>query len=489
MGSPVSFWKWQSLPGLLFLEWTGREELLSEPVKNLPELLVCLRFSSLWCWLFCLWVTQVWVVRRTGRRAAFWVGLFFAIGPNLMAHGSILTMEMPLTAFWTLTFLSFELYLIQKKPRFLLFAGIAAGLSFSMKFTGFLLPFLIATTYFIKNLVDRQKFFVNLGNSTVILMIIGVLLLASNLVVTGFDTIPISQQTGAHPWLEARFSPQISARLARLLEASWPVDWVGFITQMRHQSSGGPSYLLGEVSSKGWWYYYPVTIGVKVPLVMLLIILIRLLTSLRGIRNGVDLIPTVLFVFLLLACVGSKRNYGFRYMLPMAPMTLVWISSLFRSTWFSRLALPLVFLLLAELLTAFPYPLVFFNQLAGGTSQGRWILADSNLDWGQGLISLKKMQDLQPDLKDLTLFYFGDIDPAIYGINGSIYRIDASDGFKPPFEAVDQIKTKFIGVSTSLIQGPWGPDYFFRNRLWQKPLHHTSDFSVQIFRSSDIAAQ
>jgi hypothetical protein len=98
------------------------------------------------------------------------------------------------------------------------------------------------------------------------------------------------------------------------------------------------------------------------------------------------------------------------------------------------------------------------------------------------------MQDLQPDLKDLTLFYFGDIDPAIYGIDGSIYRIDASDGFKPPFEAVDQVKTKFIGVSTSLIQGPWGPDCFFRNRLWQKPLHHTSDFSVQIFRSSDIAA-
>jgi len=55
-----------------------------------------------------------------------------------------------------------------------------------------------------------------------------------------------------------------------------------------------------------------------------------------------------------------------------------------------------------------PHELSYFNVLAGGKIGGRRVLADSNLDWGQGLRSLAR---IQADFQPLTLFYFGDTDP------------------------------------------------------------------------------
>ncbi|MFM7318041.1 MAG: ArnT family glycosyltransferase [bacterium] len=486
MGSPVSFWKVQSLPGLLLLDALGRDELIQDPLKNLPRLLVWLRFSALWCWLVAIGATQGWALWQSGRKAAWLCGFLFALGPNFMAHASLITMEMPLTAFWTLALLSFQAYTKNRRFSFLVASGIFAGMAFSMKFTGFLLPFLMAAFVFFDCLLKKQKLLGSLLESLTIVVLCGSLLIATNLVMTGFDTIRLSEQSGRHPWLENRFPPGLAAFLSQVLETNFPVDWVGFITQMRHQSSGGPSYLLGKISSQGWWYYYPVTIAVKVPLVILLLMVIRVLKTFYRASAGLELIPFVCLVFLVLACAGSKRNYGFRYLLPLAPMMMVWFSSLFdgkrRAVW----GLLAVVALAIETSATYPYPLVFFNRMAGGTNGGRLILADSNLDWGQGLISLREIQKDMPELNDLTLYYFGDADPTAYGIRGTTFKIDASDNFDQLPEKPENTETQFVGISTSLLNGPWGPPGYFREMMWHKPLHTTSDWSIQIFRVSKM---
>jgi hypothetical protein len=43
------------------------------------------------------------------------------------------------------------------------------------------------------------------------------------------------------------------------------------------------------------------------------------------------------------------------------------------------------------------------------------LLSDSNLDWGQGLLALRKYQRSHPD-EQISLAYFGSVDPRIYGI-------------------------------------------------------------------------
>jgi hypothetical protein len=48
-------------------------------------------------------------------------------------------------------------------------------------------------------------------------------------------------------------------------------------------------------------------------------------------------------------------------------------------------------------------------------SKSYQLLTDSNTDWGQGLIALKKYQDAHPN-HEIHLAYFGTVDPAVYGV-------------------------------------------------------------------------
>jgi len=66
-------------------------------------------------------------------------------------------------------------------------------------------------------------------------------------------------------------------------------------------------------------------------------------------------------------------------------------------------------------LSNFPDHLAYFNELAGGPSRGYKVLTDSNLDWGQDLIGLRKYM-VREGIKTVNLSYFGIVDPKAYGI-------------------------------------------------------------------------
>ena len=73
--------------------------------------------------------------------------------------------------------------------------------------------------------------------------------------------------------------PEGGELVACLYETPLPQDWVGFVTQMHHQASGGPSYLFGARRTQGWWYYYLVAVAVKVPLAFWILVAARLVRS------------------------------------------------------------------------------------------------------------------------------------------------------------------------------------------------------------------
>lgn len=68
-------------------------------------------------------------------------------------------------------------------------------------------------------------------------------------------------------------------------------------------------------------------------------------------------------------------------------------------------------------LLAWPQFLPYFNPLAGGSAGGhRWLL-DSNLDWGQDLIQLRRWME-RNRIPRVKLSYFGSVFPsAYYGID------------------------------------------------------------------------
>ena len=273
----------------------------------------------------------------------------------------------------------------------------------------------------------------------------------SNLVVTGFAMIPLSSRSGSHPLLMGGRVSTLKPLANRLLETPFPNDWVGFATQMTYQRDGGPSYLMGERRMTGWTHYYLVTLAVKVPLAFWLLVIGRAMMKRRSPREAREwVLPVFIATFLLLAMFGSKRNYGFRYLLPIATPAIVWTSgrrmgNRCSETWVAALGLVGMGYAVGSI---HPHELSYFNEVAGGPIGGRKILSDSNLDWGQGARSLARLQRSRPEFRDLTLFYFGDTDPSHYGVEGRRIIFDANH--EPAgLPSKLTVETKFLAVSVS----------------------------------------
>jgi hypothetical protein len=315
-------------------------------------------------------------------------------------------------------------------------------------------------------------------------------MLLADLTITGFATLPLSHTSGgAHPSVASvlgRWS-SIEALANRAIETSFPQDWVGFVIQLHHQRSGGPSYLLGERRMTGWWYYYLVALAVKVPLSFWLLVIARAGHTPSEARDRCAwMLPLYVAAFLVVTAVGSSRNYGFRYLLPLAPLGVIWVSGLAEcARWRPWMAWSLLTLQAASVASIHPYELTYFNALSGGRWGGRAILSDSNLDWGQGLKELARLQAGRPELRDMTLYYFGDTQPSFYHVAGNCHVIDAVGSPPGPprrFEA----STRFVAVSASLQWGPWAEPGYFQALNGLAPIAYTPDTTIAIYESSAV---
>ncbi len=490
MGSPLTFWKLQQIPVLWVLDHLGLGYLIDDPISHQAVLLPLIRLGSLWIWMVAMATTTVWARLLYGPRAMVCAAWLFTLSPNLLAHGAIATMEMPLVACSTGVFFSFWRFLQTQDCRFFVFAALLSGLAFSCKFTTVVIPLALVIVWWLDQTGSCERGWIPVSRRVALGMTAFViLLLASDLVVTGFATLPLSESTGTHPMIESRFGSMASRWLARLVEVPIPQDWVGLAIQVRHQRSGGPSYLLGERRLHGWWYYYFVALAVKVPLSFWGLTLGRAVWSRRVRSTARDGILTIVpLVFLALAALGSSRNYGIRYLLPLAPLAIVWVSALAEGSramrWF------VVAMLVGQGLSVasiHPFELSYFNAIAGGSLGGRRILSDSNLDWGQGARELARLQSRHPEFRDLTLFYFGNTDPGHYGVLGHRIVVDAGT-CHPDLPPRLEVSTAFLGVSASLQHGPWGPPDYFRALDGLRPVAQTDDGTIAIYRAADLSS-
>jgi hypothetical protein len=64
----------------------------------------------------------------------------------------------------------------------------------------------------------------------------------------------------------------------------------------------------------------------------------------------------------------------------------------------------------------YPDFLAYFNEAAGGPREGWRVLADSDLDWGQGLKSLAAWLQKRGIDEPIALCYFGTAEPRYYGV-------------------------------------------------------------------------
>jgi 4-amino-4-deoxy-L-arabinose transferase-like glycosyltransferase len=195
----------------------------------------------------------------------------------------------------------------------------------------------------------------------------------------------------------------------------------GIQTILGFASGGRPGYLLGQLDTAGWWYYFPVAFAVKTPLATLVGLLIATLAMLR--RPSRDdlfiLLPPLLFFLILII---ARLNLGYRHLLPMLPFLAVHLARLVHSPCppvrlRASPRLPVALALWLALATASIYPhfLAYFNPIGGGPENGWQILADSNVDWGQDLKGLRAWMKRE-GVERVQLSWFGSAHPEAYGI-------------------------------------------------------------------------
>ncbi|OQW95749.1 MAG: hypothetical protein BWK77_06920, partial [Verrucomicrobia bacterium A1] len=294
-----------------------------------------------------------------GPRAGLAALFLFAFCPNMIAHGSLATLDLPL-AFFVFATMAALLGFVRKPTggRFFLFAlALAAALATKIQAL-LLVPLALAVlAAHVRDILPADaRNRVALGLS--LLWIVVLPWLAINAV---YRHMPV---VGGE-WLPPQFVAAVAAKL-------------------HHSQAGHSAYLFGRYSERGWWYYFPVAILLKTPLPALWLIGL----GLAGRRTkDVWLFAVLPAAAFLLVAIAGHVNIGLRHVLPIYPFLFV-LGGIGATDWWDRswrgTALALVALLyLVEAVAIGPHHLSYFNVLAGGPRNGHRILIDSNYDWGQ----------------------------------------------------------------------------------------------------------
>lgn len=489
MGSPLLFWKLQQAPLLWILDQTGHHAWVDDPLEHQSRLLPLARLSALWIWGVAWIFTVVWSRWLYGPRAMALAAWLFVLSPNLLAHGALITMELPLTAATTGLFFLFWRFLQTGDRRYFWATAALAGLAMSCKYTTVIIPPMLGLVWWVDRWRNgvRQPIRLTFAVARGMLGFLVIMGLA-NLVVTGFAMLPLGNPQSEFRGLKQAVGARLEPWVEPAMRLPIPEELVGFANQLVRQREGGPSYLFGERRMMGWWYYYFVALAVKVPLSVGLLLLGRgLLLRRETLSNDrAWMLPMIMALFMAITAAGSSRNYGLRYLLPLAPLAIVWVSGLAEgSRWPRTLAMIGVLGQAVAVFGIHPHELTYFNVIAGGPTGGRRILADSNLDWGQGLRSLVRLQRADPALADITLYYFGDTDPRHYGVTGTSYVLNAVT-VPPNLPAKLSASTEYFAVSASLEWGPWGPPDYFRSLRGRRPIQMTDDWTIAVYRTRDL---
>ncbi|HYB61976.1 MAG TPA: glycosyltransferase family 39 protein [Methylomirabilota bacterium] len=371
--------------------------------------------------LGCL-VVFLWARRWFGRAAAVWGVLLFVNLPPILGHAGLATLDMACAASGALAMYAFLRCLEEPAWQRLVLLCVSLALAFLCKFSS--LPFLGACFLCGFAVLALEKGAASLrafrwrhffGRVGMVSAAVLVLLWGGY----RFSWAPVAVHTGDIPEIDANFANRPFLRSMAYKAVQTPIPLGQFLRGLRvvslHNEQGHGSYLLGEFRETGWWYFFPVVVGVKTPIGFLILAGLGIVVIMRGFqRSAWQQRLTVIFpVAIFLVCMGTRIDLGVRHILAIYPPLAVLAGyaaseclALARRTWRPVLILPIVLVawVVAGSWMARPDYLAYFNQFAGAHPER--ILAESDLDWGQDLYRLSdRLRGLHVDR--VSIRYFG----------------------------------------------------------------------------------
>jgi hypothetical protein len=364
--------------------------------------------------LFCIGLALlVWHIARTlyGSIAGLVALALVAFHPSLIAHGHLVTTDVAAAFTFLLYSWLFRGWCQAPSVARAAQVGLALGLAVCTRYTGWVLVF-ISLLLFVPWLLQRRRKRGAGGRGwrpalQHLAVLVAVSALLTPLVIWAAYGFRFEPFPGQSVWVPVDAGLGMPGHGLAWMEQHrvLPQAYLeGLRYVLDHSHYGHYTYLLGQTSLTGWWYYHPVAFLVKnTPGFLLLTagLISSLVLALRRVVRA----PAVLHwavaaaVLLLMACT-ARLQLGERYALQVYPYLILLIAAavpwLCERCWGRYVAIAgLAAHAVPSVAIASGNYLAYFNSIAGGPSNGHRWLADSNLDWGQDLPRLQAWTQAQ----------------------------------------------------------------------------------------------
>ena len=447
----------------------------------------------------------LWTRRRFGPVAGAIAFFLCLLSPDVLAHGQIVTTDLAVALFLFLSVIAFHSVTERVTVSRVVLAGLATGAALASKFSALVLvPILVALAVVVA-LSSRPLTAARYRAAPRDITGLGPRLAMLALVLFAIGAIAL-----VFVWATYAFHPRLANDADAAASLSWsrldrpgaaravlralhgvgilPDAYVYGLATVLHDTEGRPAFLFGRISEQGWWYYFPATFVLKTPLALLALLALPLFgrrdKDERRRRARVFLwVPVAIYVA---ATLTRHMNIGHRHLLPIYPFLFVGAGAAAaraieasRGRRWTVVALALWYAV--SVLHVHPHYLGYFNEVAGGPSQGWRYLVDSNVDWGQDLKALKNWTDAH-GVTQLKLSYFGSADPVYYRIPCEMLP---SKMHPDPDRITREIQPgELVAVSVTNLQGVYfeGADRRLMNRLRASTPVDRVGYSIFIFR-------
>ena len=337
----------------------------------------------------------LWANELLGRKGALVASVLFAMMPPVLAHGGLATTDMAGASAFPLAMYAVHRWLDNPTWRRTLFLGVVIGYGLVTKMS-FPLFFAIGAVVM---LIAKRRLPIVKGvvAHALAFLVVWVVYRAH------YDTL-VSIDGNAPKRAEMFLG---SPWIAEGIRLPAPEFFNGLLVVKDHDRDGHEAYFLGEVRKTGWWYYFPVVLGVKTPLPMLIL---AIAGTWLAIRQKQHRHVAVIALLMLGSAMTSNINLGIRHLLPIyAPLSILAAFAMV-TLWQSRARWPVAALctwLVAGSLLAHPDYLPWMNALAG--PQPYRVVVDSNYDWGQDVLRLAR-ECRKRGIKELHVLLFGTVE-------------------------------------------------------------------------------
>jgi hypothetical protein len=310
--------------------------------------------------LGCL-VTFYWSRRYFGPMVAVIATTLFTLVPTVLAHAALATTDTALASCLALAFFSLLCWAEQPTLSRAAAAGFCCALAALSKFTA--LGFLPATALFA-------------------------------LIAWYIATRPSVATVVKLAKERAAGAAVIAVTACLVIWAAFFFSWKGgpapeyfdgIRQALTHNQNGHPAYLLGQHSTTGWWYYFPVALAVKTPTGLLVLLGFGIAVVFRNRKRVALLLPVAFALGILLPAMQGNINIGLRHILPIYIPICILAAVAAEGILRGRPVVPALLVGWIVVSGAIHHPdyIPYFNESLLFLGAPDHVLIDSDYDWGQ----------------------------------------------------------------------------------------------------------